>query len=57
MLSGIIFPSSIENGGLSCVLFIENDQCCDPPIRERFWKPYLLVLHKVERQNLTKILA
>lgn len=28
-IEGILYPSSRHAGGISCVLFIENDQCCD----------------------------
>ena len=28
-IDGISYPSSKHNGGVSCVLFIENEQCCD----------------------------
>lgn len=28
-IDGILYPSSKHDGGVSCVLFIENEQCCD----------------------------
>lgn len=28
-IDGILYPSSRHDGGVSCVLFIENAQCCD----------------------------
>jgi len=28
-INGILYPSSRHDGGVSCVLFIENEQCCD----------------------------
>ena len=28
-IEGILYPSSRHEGGVACVLFIENEQCCD----------------------------
>jgi len=50
---GIIYPSSIQPSGISCVLFVENDQCCDKDVAERKWKPYILALDDVERRTIT----
>jgi len=49
---GIIYPSSIQPSGISCVLFVENDQCCDKGVAERKWKPYILALDDVERRTI-----
>jgi len=49
---GIIYPSAINPTGISCVLFIENDGCCDKGTTQREWKPYTLALHDVERRTI-----
>lgn len=50
---GIIYPSAINPSGISCVLFVENDDCCDKISPERERKPYILVLDDIERRTLT----
>lgn len=50
---GIIYPSAIDPSGISCVLFVENGDCCDKGVPERKWKPYMLALDDVERRTIT----
>lgn len=50
---GIIYPSAINPSGISCVLFVENDDCYDKGAPERKWKPYILALDDVERRTIT----
>lgn len=49
---GIIYPSSVNPLGISCVLFVDNDECCDQGAAERKWKPYILVLEDIERRTI-----
>lgn len=49
---GILYPSSVHAPGISCVLFVENDECCDKGAEERKWKPYILALDGVERRTI-----
>jgi len=51
-LEGIVYPSSVNPSGGSCVLFVGNDECCDNGTEERKWKPYKLVLEDIERQKI-----
>lgn len=51
-LGGIIYPSSVHPSGISCVLFVENEECCDRGAAERIGKPYVLVLVDAKRQNI-----
>jgi len=48
----IIYPSAISPSGVSCVLFVENDECCDNGVTQRKWKPYVLALDGIERRNI-----
>lgn len=50
---GIIYPSAVNASGISCVLFVKNDDCCDKTSKEREGKPYTLTLNDVERRTLT----
>jgi len=49
---GILYPSAISPSGVSCVLFVENDECCDEGATERKWKPYVLALDGIERRTI-----
>lgn len=51
-LEGILYPSSVNPPGVSCVLFVENDECCDKGVPQRQWRPYVLTLDSVETRTL-----
>ena len=46
---GILYKSSVNPAGTSCVLFVENDECCDKNVAQREWKPYILSLNDTQR--------
>jgi hypothetical protein len=55
-IGGILYPSSRNLGGISCVLFVMNDQCVDKrstrkKTSEQTSKKVCLLLEKVERRS------
>lgn len=52
MVSGILYPSTRNRGGIACVLFMENENCCDTmdgsPTGQEKGKPKYLLLDRNE---------
>lgn len=49
ILGGILYPSAVNRDSISCVLFIENDECCDKGTPQQKWKPYKLMLDSFKK--------
>ena len=53
---GIIYPSAANLGHKSCVLFLENEHCCDPD-KLNAGSDYRLLLERVRRRSIQSSLA